>query len=160
MEFWHICGSYAPKWYVWLSKFPNLFWFSTAPSIPKPFYLCHIWDSWSSTKSPVSSYVNILLQRRALRPGYALRTLLPIILDQSLEIDHFLIFLIAPIHWQFKQFNSSLPLSHLYHSWWLQPLQEWSIQPVGILSSCLPPFQRSFFLYTAFCSSPFSMTSS
>lgn len=100
------------------------------------------------------------LQRRALRPGYALRTWLPVILDQSLEIDHFLIFLIAPIHWQFKQFNSSLPLSHLYHSWWLQPLQEWSIQPVGILSSCLPPFQRSFFLYTAFCSSPFSMTSS
>lgn len=42
MKFWNICGSCAPKLYIWLSKSPNLFWFSTAPSTPKPFYLCHM----------------------------------------------------------------------------------------------------------------------
>lgn len=36
------------------------------------------------------------LQCCAVRPGYPLRTLLPIILDQSLEMDHFLLFLMAP----------------------------------------------------------------
>lgn len=35
------------------------------------------------------------LSHCALRPGYPLRTLLPIVLDQNLEVVHVLLFLIA-----------------------------------------------------------------
>lgn len=75
---------------MWLSKAPNLFWF---PLLQPP-------KLWHMSLVMINKISCILffehsLRHCALRPGYPLRTLLPIILDQSLEIAHFLFFLVA-----------------------------------------------------------------